>query len=230
MEEKQDLINNNSNNESENNFSTPIANQETPSTKKCKNNCNCNFWWQLILSILVIALIILQFVPIKKSQKSIITTATSSKIAHINVDTIMSKYPLVDTLQNRLQRQITSLETDLMNKQNSLQKNMQAYQNDMQSGKIITKDEANRREQQLMNEQQQLITLRDQYDAQIQRLQMSMQTEILDSIKSAIKNLPPENSFDYVLGYSNEGAIFYANPSLDITNDVLTILNKRFKK
>lgn len=228
MEEEQDLINNNSNNESENNFSDPIANQETQSTKKCKNNYN--FWWQLILSILVIALIILQFVPIKKSPKSIITPATSSKIAHINVDTIMSKYPLVDTLQNRLQRQITSLETDLMNKQNSLQKNMQAYQNDMQSGKIITKDEANRREQQLMNEQQQLITLRDQYDAQIQRLQMSMQTEILDSIKSAIKNLPPENSFDYVLGYSNEGAIFYANPSLDITNDVLTILNKRFKK
>ncbi|MDI6833780.1 MAG: OmpH family outer membrane protein, partial [Bacteroidales bacterium] len=171
-----------------------------------------------------------QFVPIKKSPKSTITTATSSKIAHINVDTIMSKYPLVDTLQNRLQRQITSLETDLMNKQNSLQKNMQAYQDDMQSGKIITKDEANRREQQLMNEQQQLITLRDQYDAQIQQLQMSMQTEILDSIKSAVKNLPPENSFDYVLGYSNEGAIFYANPSLDITNDVLTVLNKRFKK
>ncbi len=228
MEEEQDLINNNSNNESENNFSTPITNQETHSTKKCKNNFN--FWWQLILSILVIVLIILQFVPIKKSPKSIIAPATSSKIAHINVDTIMSKYPLVDTLQNRLQRQITSLETDLMNKQNSLQKNMQAYQDDMQSGKIITKDEANRREQQLMNEQQQLLTLRDQYDAQIQQLQMSMQTEILDSIKSAIKNLPPENSFDYVLGYSNEGAIFYANPSLDITNDVLTILNKRFKK
>lgn len=64
---------------------------------------------------------------------------------------------------------------------------MQAYQDDMQSGKIITKDEANRREQLLMNEQQELLTLRDQYDAQIQRLQMSMQTEILDSIKSAIK-------------------------------------------
>ena len=230
MEEEQDLINNNSNNESENNFSDPIANQETPSTKKCKNNCNCNFWWQLILSILVIALIILQFVPIKKSPKSIITPATSSKIAHINVDTIMFKYPLVDTLHNRLQRQITSLETDLINKQNSLQKNMQAYQDDMQSGKIITKDEANRREQLLMNEQQELLTLRDQYDAQIQRLQMSMQTEILDSIKSAIKNLPPEKSFDYVLRYSNEGAIFYANPSFDITNDVLTVLNKRFKK
>lgn len=107
---------------------------------------------------------------------------------------------------------------------------MQAYQDDMQSGKIITKDEANRREQLLMNEQQELLTLRDQYDAQIQRLQMSMQTEILDSIKSAIKNLPPEKSFDYVLGYSNEGAIFYANPSFDITNDVLTVLNKRFKK
>lgn len=230
MEEEQDLINNNSNNEPDNNFSAPIENQETQSTKKCKNNRNCNFLWQLILSILVIALIILQFVPIKKSPKSTIATATTGKIAHINVDTIMSKYPLVDTLQNRLQRQITTLETDLMNKQNSLQKNMQAYQNDMQNGKIITKDEANRREQQLMNEQQQLVTLRDQYDAQIQQLQMSMQTEILDSIKSAVKNLLPDKSFDYVLGYSNEGAIFYANPSLDITNDVLTVLNKRLKK
>ena len=69
-----------------------------------------------------------------KSPKSTIATATTGKIAHINVDTIMSKYPLVDTLQNRLQRQITTLETDLMNKQNSLQKNMQAYQNDMQTG------------------------------------------------------------------------------------------------
>ncbi len=230
MEEEKDLINNNSTNEPENNFSAPIENQENQSTKKCKNNYNGNFWWQLILSVLVIVLIILQFVPIKKSPKSTIATATSGKIAHINVDTIMSKYPLVDTLQNRLQRQITSLETDLMNKQNSLQKNMQAYQNDMQSGKIITKDEANRREQQLMNEQQQLITLRDQYDVQIHQLQMSMQTEILDSIKNAINNLPPENSFDYVLGYSDEGAIFYANPSLEITNDVLNILNKRLKK
>lgn len=68
MEEEQNLINNNSNNEPDNNFSAPIENQETQSTKKCKNNRNCNFLWQLILSILVIALIILQFVPIKNLQ------------------------------------------------------------------------------------------------------------------------------------------------------------------
>ena len=36
MEEEQNLINNNSNNEPDNNFSAPIENQETQSTKKCK--------------------------------------------------------------------------------------------------------------------------------------------------------------------------------------------------
>lgn len=228
MEEEKDLINNDSTIEPENNLSEPIDNQKTKTSKTCK--CNYNFWWQLILSILLVVLLTLQFVPTKKATTATAGIAATGKIAHINVDTIMSKYPLVDTLQNRLQRQMTSLETDLINRQNSLQKNMQAYQNDMQAGKIITKDEANRREQQLMNEQQQLISLRDQYDLQIQQLQMSMQTEILDSIKSAIKNLPLEFSFDYILGYSNEGAIFYANPSFDLTNEVLKILNKRLKK
>lgn len=173
---------------------------------------------------------IIQFVPTKKISAPVSTGYVNGKIAHINIDTIMTKYPLVDTLQNRLQRQITSLETDLINRQSRLQKNMEAYQKDIQAGKIITKDEAGRREEQLVKEQQQLMSIRDQYDIQIQNLQMTMQSEILDSIKNAIKYLPAELEFDYVLGYSHEGAIFYANPSLDITNEVLKILNKRLKK
>ena len=228
MEEEKDLINNDTTTEPENNLSDPVENQHTETPRTCK--CNYNFWWQLILSILLLVLLILQFIPNKKANVKTDLVATTGKIAHINVDTIMSNYPLVDTLQNRLQRQVSSLENDLINRQNSLQRNMQAYQNDMQAGKIITKDEASRREQQLMNEQQQLISLRDQYDMQIQQLQASMQKEILDSIKTAINILSLEFSFDYVLGYSNEGAIFYANPKLDITNEALKILNNRLKK
>ena len=121
------------------------------------------------------------------------------------------------------------METDLINRQSRLQKHG-GISKDIQAGKIITKDEAGRREEQLVKEQQQLMSIRDQYDIQIQNLQMTMQSEILDSIKNAIKYLPAELEFDYVLGYSHEGAIFYANPSLDITNEVLKILNKRLKK
>ena len=68
-----------------------------------------------------IILLIIQFVP-TKNISPVSTGYVNGKIAHINIDTIMTKYPLVDTLQNRLQRQITSLETDLINRQSRLQK------------------------------------------------------------------------------------------------------------
>ena len=50
-----------------------------------------------------------------------------------------------------------------------------------------------------------------------------------NQINSMVEEYAKENNYDFVLGTTQEGNLMYGAPSRDITEEVLTALNKKFK-
>jgi outer membrane protein len=204
--------------------------EEKPTQKmKCSLNINGQTVYNILSALAILVLFILFFTKNKTHRDKQVTSSNVS-ILYVNVDSLMDKYDLVDTLENHLNLVKDSLQKILLNKQNVLQKKIADYQQRMQSGKITTKDEANRIERNLAAEQEALMKLNDEFNLQISKLQKELNDQILDSIQSMIKKYPEKYKASVLFGYTKGGGILYIDPSQDVTKEMIKDLNKKFNK
>ena len=57
-----------------------------------------------------------------------------------------------------------------------------------------------------------------------------MVTKIKTSLNLYLEEIQPNKGYQYVLGKSEIGGVLHANKELDITNEVLEGLNKKYKE
>lgn len=208
---------------------------EQQKIEKKNFSCPLKLNGQMIYNVLsAFAIIVLFVLLFTRGQKQNNTTPVaqngSTSILYINVDTLMEKYDLVDSLENHLNIVKDSLQKVLMARQNLLQNKIMDYQQKLQTGKITTKDEASRIERNLAMEEQELMKLNDLFTAQIAQLQKDLNDQILDSIHAIIKKYPEKYRASIVFGYTKGGGIIYIEPGLEITQEIVKDLNQKFNK
>lgn len=202
---------------------------ETIKTDRQKN-------WNLILTItngiLFIGLVVLYFLILKPTENSgslINGVSGKAKIAYINSDSILAHYDLVKSMRVELQQNTASLENELKTKQAAFERDA-AYFQDQVNKKSISEQSAQEIYGKLMNEQQKLYSLREQYSSQIAQKEFAMNQLLMDSLNNFLERYNSKLKFDYILSYTRGGNILTANDSLDITNDVIKSLNSEYKK
>ncbi len=151
------------------------------------------------------------------------------KIAYVNQDTLMFHYTLFNDLKSSLEAKTTKMQQELERREKSLQEQFIAYQKKAQSGNI-SYDDAQKTEQSLAKQQQDLMILGEQYTKQINEEEIQLVERILDSVNVVLKIINKDHQYDYILGYTQGAGILYANPEYNITFTVLDILNKRYKQ
>ncbi|HPF00556.1 MAG TPA: OmpH family outer membrane protein [Bacteroidales bacterium] len=186
--------------------------------------------FNIAAGVLILILLILQFYNPFSKENGIVVPDGGLNIAYVESDSIMTQYDLVDTLKGDLVKLNDSLDKDFTKRQEGFQARVNLFQQNVQNGKIQTKDDYSRQESALAAEQEQLMNLRDSYLAQVQQKQIAMNNQILDSIVSIIKQYPEEFPYDYVLDYNSGTGILYANDKLNITVKVVDRLNKEYNK
>jgi len=63
---------------------------------------------------------------------------------------------------------------------------------------------------------------------QLAESEMAKNTEIREKILAKIKEYNEDGRYDFVLGYSAISPVLYANDSLDVTSELLEMLNTDF--
>lgn len=82
-----------------------------------------------------------------------------------------------------------------------------------------------------MKGQQDLMGIQQEYAAQISQKEFDMNIILLDSVRSAVNQYNADETFDYIINFKeNSGDIFYVNKHMDITSEILSILNERYKE
>ena len=129
---------------------------------------------------------------------------------------------------DELEKKMNKLQADLANRQKKFQTNVSDFQNKANKG-LETRSKLEEMQQQLAAEEQNLMQLSEKYRMDMAEEQTVMQRKILQSIMDYLKEYNKEKGYKYILGNAFDAKILYADPSLDVTVDVLNGLNARYK-
>lgn len=193
----------------------------------------CNIFNKLLLplnGILLIGLIILYILFFnQKNAKDIkqnINTA-DVKIAYIDTDSLRANYQLVKEMRDTLEFNFKKLENDMKQRQSSFEARARDFQNKINSNSI-TMEQAQKTEQQLMMEQQNIMELKEKYTNELAEQEYMMNERFIDSVYNFLKRYNAKSNFEYILGYTKGAGILYADDNLDITPLVIEGLNNEY--
>lgn len=182
-----------------------------------------------ILAAAIIFIFILHFFPSSSDgvDKKTAPGGSGMNIAFVNSDSIFQNYQFVTDKREFLIRKTQELQTDLENQQRNFQYQLNDYQNKVKSN-TISIAQATKTEENLGMMQQNLMLLEQQYSEQLQQLEYDIQIELIERLMGYLKEHNADKQWDYILGYTFGGGVLYSNPDYDLTDEVLTELNKRY--
>ena len=148
------------------------------------------------------------------------------KIVYLNADTLVQKYDYFRQQQEALEKRQEEAGQRLSQKGAALENEFRAVQGKIQQGLLAPSqiaDEEKRlgqKQQVLMAEQEKL---RNELVAETQRIQLELETELRQSLDA----MRARRGYDYILQYGQGSSVLLASDSLDITTEVLEILNEK---
>lgn len=187
----------------------------------------------IILYVLLFAAVAVLFVMhfTGKSKGKLTTIHVSGKpgegIAFVNIDTIVLNFNLANDRKNDLMAKQKNAEAELNSKGEAYQKGVNDYQDKVNKG-LLTRSAAQQVEQALMQQQQELINLRDKLQQDLMEEQQVMNRQVIDYITKFLEENKSEYNYQYILGKSFGSLILYSDEGLDITRPVLAALNKKY--
>lgn len=186
----------------------------------------------VVLFLAVAGLYFLHFSGNKKSKKNETTGniagSTAQGIAYINIDTVIFKFDMFLDRRNDLMAKQKSAEAELNSKGNDYQKGAKDYQDKVNKG-LVTRATAAQIEQSLVQQQQELVSLRDKLQSNLVEEEQVMNRQVLDYITKFLEENKADYNYQYILGKSFGSVVLYGENSLDITQRVLDAINKKYK-
>lgn len=155
--------------------------------------------------------------------------AGSLSVAFVNIDSLNEKYEFVRALKNDLESTGRRLQTEVMTEQGSLEKEIADFQRQV-GNNTITEEKAKMVYEELMQKQQSLLEKKDRYTQQVANQELSLNLRLLDTVTNFLRRYNKSFGFDYILTYKTGGDILIANDTLDITKDVVKMLNEEYKE
>jgi outer membrane protein len=168
----------------------------------------------------------------KKNKKTVKETiqneATAQGIAYINLDTVIFKFDMYFDRREDLIAKQKQAEAELNSKGNKYQKGANDYQEKVNKG-LVTRAQAAEIEQALYQQQQELISLKDNLQSNLLEEEQVMNRQIIDYITSYLEENKSNYNYQYILGKSFGSVVLYGDAGHDITSQVLEGLNKKYQ-
>jgi len=149
------------------------------------------------------------------------------KIAYVNADTLDSNYEWLKEQKKALEQRVMNAQKNMGAKKEALMKDLAAFQQKYESGTVppaqLEKEYAalNERQRKLAEEEERL-------GKQLSEEQHKAMNELMANVEANLKSLQSQIGYDYILSYSKGGGqVLLANDSLDITAQVLKLLNAK---
>lgn len=181
--------------------------------------------------LLILAVTVLFFLHFRDCGKSAtvnainstVASSTGFSIAYVDLDTLQAQYGYYKDKKAEFEKNEKALEASYTSGMQSLQKEVYDLQ---QRATTMTQSEGEAAEKRLSERKNQLDQLRDNGVQNLQAEMGKFNIEMYGKIDSVLEQYKKDHKFAYVLSYQKGGAILYTDKSLDITKDVVEMLNK----
>lgn len=149
-------------------------------------------------------------------------------IAYVEIDSIMTQYEFCKENRSQLEQTYKSYQQQLSAKESALENAAATFQKKLQSGQYASQEAAQAEQNKLMGQQQQLEKLSNELTEKYAKEEEATGKALHDSLQNFLKEYNKDGRYSLILSKSGDN-ILYAEPQFDITNDVISGLNKRYK-
>lgn len=190
----------------------------------------------LILGLIAVFISGSIFTSCNKSNKTtgnIANTTTPSavkngKIVYVDIDSVIIHYDMAIQLKTSLETKQKQLDAELKNKTKTFQASVLDFQGKAQKG-LLLQTKIQEIQQELSAQQQGLEQLQEQYRNQLLEENSVNQRQVLQGIMDFLKEYNKAKGYEYILANTFPSSILYADPSLNITKEVIVGVNTKFK-
>ncbi len=187
-----------------------------------------------VLGVAIIILYVLHFTdPVQEAEALKNTTfnpdSTALSIAFVELDSILANYEMYINLQDNLLKKQQQSEAELNSKLKAWEKAAADYQDKASKG-LITRTNAMQVENQLAQEQQGLIQLRDQMGQQLAEEKQVADRQVMYSILEYLEEFNKTRNYQFIFSRAFGSNVLLAEPGLEITGEVLAGLNDAYSK
>jgi outer membrane protein len=154
--------------------------------------------------------------------------AVTGGIAYVNIDTIVFKFKMFEDRRTELLDKQHKAEAELNSKGSQYERGVKDYQEKVNKG-LVTRATAAEMEQALLQQQQELVNLRDKLQSDLMEEDQVMNRQILEYITRFLEEHKADYNYQYILGKSFGSVVPYGNIDHDITQKVLDALNTQYQ-
>ena len=156
------------------------------------------------------------------------TTATGLKIAYVEVDSLMTQYDFAKDYSVTLQKKSNNARNTLTQKGNALQAAMNNFQQKINNNGFQSREQAASVQNAIQRQQNDLQELQARLENELATETAKFNEALRDSLQNFLKDYNADKKFDLILSKAGDNILLGAS-RLDITQDVINGLNKRYK-
>jgi outer membrane protein len=160
------------------------------------------------------------------SESSAGISPSDLSIAYVNSDTLLSKYSYYEEVSKSLEEKGNKLQQEYARRAEGLQKQIEDYQRTMTN---MTIAQARAVEEDLGNKRQNLLQYQESINQQLYQEQAKITQDLYEKVAAFLKTYGESHSLQVVLTYTPGSGVWYANESLNITEEVVNGLNSEYE-
>lgn len=195
---------------------------------------NLTLFISLAAIIIAVAAVIMPFIiNIQKEEKEKKTDSLNKNIntnaqltAYINTDSLLLKYEYSIKINEDLLTEQQKSKANLSAMYLQFENKYNAFMEKAKLGSFLSQESMDRQQQELLQEQQRLQTLEETMSQKLMEKQVAVNSELLDTVVNFLKEYNKDKKYSMIL---NNAVVLYGNQSMDITNEITSALNDRYK-
>ncbi len=149
-----------------------------------------------------------------------------AKIAWVNADTLDAQYEWLKDQKKSIEQRMKNAGNSLVTKRDALARDMSDFEQKAQRNDVAPAD-LQKEYEVLQGRQQKLADEADRLDKQVSEEQKKAFNDLYANVEAQLKTLSSQIGYDYIMSYSRGGQLLMANDSLNITRQVLSLLNAK---
>ena len=152
--------------------------------------------------------------------------AKEEKIVYVNSDSLSEKYQYYKDVRTKLEAKVKKAQNDLQAKGQAYQRELAEYQ---QKAGSMSATERQATEERLVRLQGDLGRMDQNASSNIAQEEQTEFSKVYSAVTEYLKKHSEEKGYKLVLTYSKTNpTVLYAEPSMDITKQVIDALNKEY--
>ncbi len=153
---------------------------------------------------------------------------SKGQIAYVEIDSIMTQYEFCKEYSKILSDKSESYKTQIESKGRALQNAAMNFQQKIQEG-TITQEEAQKQQASLQRQDENFRKLQEDLAVKFEEEQAKFNVALHDSVHNFLRDFNKDKRYSLILSKSGDN-LLYADEDMNITDEVVAGLNKRYKK